>query len=422
MKINWEKLLIIYGFVAPMPILTFMGMTWFSWATILFGLFILSLILRKRCIVWKWNFYGVIFLFTIISSIICLMTNMPSYWRIPQYKNIIWEIMYFAIFMFFLTSKDADSAFFLKGIYYSSIFQMFWGFLQFTLFNVMQIRINDIIFGDLLRMQTRELTQTKGNSIALSGMCWNVGNLVALMCFGYFFCNSTILKLLFIMFSLLSGSRTLLLGMCVCVAGDIYIHKTKKPHLKKKTLGLIVLIGVIIIVMMLSNQQLLTLVTEKINYLFMAFSKDFLANQTSSKIHRRYWVTIGQVAEWNGMLHNLLGWGNGCSGYPFSEIFGQFLGDQWVVECDYINRLWSFGFTGFILWYGWFVKMLLKGRKIDKRYLVLFSAILIEGVTYNAIQGWCYLTLLVIFSDVIRKQNTFQILENMRSVTKKKLD
>lgn len=407
-----KKLLLLYGFIAPMPILTFMGVTWFGWATMLFGIAILCRIIGKKKILLKWNFYCVILVTVIISSLICLMTDLPAYWKVEQYKNIVWEVMYFSIFMWFLISKEDDASVFLKGIYYSSIFQMFWGFLQFVFYNVMQIKINNIIFGDLLKMQTRELTQLKGNSIALSGMCWNAGNLAALMCFGYFFCDSTFLKVMFIAFSLLSGSRTLLLGMCICVIGDLYIHKNEKISLNRNTIIWALSIVTVMVVIIFNNRLILTHLIEKINYLIEAFSRENLSSQTSSKIHLRYWLTIGQVAKWNGTIHNLFGWGNGCSGYPFSAIFGQFVGEQWVVECDYINRLWSFGFVGFFLWYGWFIKMMLNGLKIDKKYFFLLFAILIEGITYNVIQMWSYLTLLIFFSDVMKEKNVFNIMQN----------
>ena len=103
----------------------------------------------------------------------------------------------------------------------------------------------------------------------------------------------------------------------------------------------------------------------------------------------------------------MFGWGNGCSGYPFSTWYNQYVGDSWVVECDFINRLWNFGYIGFALWYGWYGYNVVKSAKIDKRYVVLFAALLRMGVTYNVMMGWCFMTLLLIFTFIAKKRNIF---------------
>ena len=407
-----KKILIFWGAISTMPILTLFGNTWFTYVSLVMGIYYLLKESSKSKLSVKKNFYIIIFVFAIISSIICLVSSMEDYWRNDQYKNIVWEILYLIIFLHFLSSKKNEAIYYIKGIYYASVIQVFWGFLQLVFHFLLRIELNDVLFGELFHMQTRALTQYKGDSIALSGLCWNVGNLGALVCMGYMLTSNPAMKLIFIVFSLLSGSRTLLLGMIVCVFGEfvlLIIGKLKKIKCTKIFLIMAVLIFAALVLAI--NTSFFELITSKITYLMNAFSSDFLKSQTSARIHSRYWITIGDVTAWSGLLHSLFGWGNGCSGYPFAEIFGQFVGEQWVVECDFINRLWSFGYIGFTLWYGWFAWLIIKSLKIEKKYVVLFVAILIEGITYNVVMGWCYLGLLVFFSFIYKKVNVFDELK-----------
>ena len=129
-------------------------------------------------------------------------------------------------------------------------------------------------------------------------------------------------------------------------------------------------------------------------------SLDYLHTQSSSTVHARYWTSVPIVTQWNGVLNNLFGYGNGCSGYPFAILYGQYDDHNWVVECDYINNLWSFGYIGFALWYSWYGNHVFKGKKLDKKFLVLFLGLLVEGITYNVTFNWCFLFLLFVFIEI----------------------
>ena len=218
-----KKILIFWGAISTMPILTLFGNTWFTYVSLVMGIYYLLKECSKSKLSVKKNFYIIIFVFAIISSIICLVSSMEDYWRNDQYKNIVWEILYLIIFLHFLSSKKNEAIYYIKGIYYASVIQVFWGFLQLVFHFLLRIELNDVLFGELFHMQTRALTQYKGDSIALSGLCWNVGNLGALVCMGYMLTSNPAMKLIFIVFSLLSGSRTLLLGMIVCVFGEFVL-------------------------------------------------------------------------------------------------------------------------------------------------------------------------------------------------------
>lgn len=409
-----KRVLTFWGAVSTMPILTLFGNTWFTWMTLIMCAYYFFKECFFRTMKVKVNFYLVIFAISVFSSLACLISSMPQYWKDVQYKNIIWEILYLIVFFYFVSSKRNESTYYIKGIYYAAIIQVFWGFLQLLFHYVLKTELNDLLFRDLLHMQTRSLTQYKGSSIALSGLCWNAGNLCALICIGYLLTSRRILKFIFIVFSLLCGSRTLLLGIFVCVFGDL-ITTSFKGRVKIKKFNIIAAIGIAVVILFVFalNKSLFELATNKIDYIFNAFSSDFLNSQASSKVHSRYWKSIFDVTAWSGLFHSLFGWGSLCSGYPFSVIFNQYVGEQWVVECDYINRLWNFGYVGFFAWYGWYLLLMVKSIRLDKKYLVLFGALLVEGITYNVIMEWSFMALLVIFSFIYKDINLFEEFDSL---------
>jgi hypothetical protein len=148
---------------------------------------------------------------------------------------------------------------------------------------------------------------------------------------------------------------------------------------------------------MTARPQLFSAIIEKLNYMLDSFSGSYLATQTSSKIHTRYWITIPKVTRWAGWVRGLFGFGINCSGYPFTSLFNQFPGEPWVVECDYIDYLWNYGYVGFALFYVMFFKNIIRSLKINKKYAVVILGILVEGVTYNVLFNWCFLTMILCF-------------------------
>lgn len=411
---NFEKgYLTLYGFFSTMPILTLFDNTWFTWMTIVFVIYVI-VIKRTNLKIHK-TFYFAVFACSIISAMVCLFTDMPDYWHNIQPKNVMWEVLFLVVFIYFYKNRtDTDAIYFIKGVYFAAIFQMCWGVLQFVFYSMFQISINQVIFGDFLHMQTRMLTQYKGNSIALSGMCWNVGNLAPLIVIGYSLTNSMILKIAFLCFSVISGSRTMLLGMVASVAVECIISVVKrKKKIKLRHVLVIVSFFVLGIVTLLCINPVRIAVFDKVNDLMQAFSKASLTTQSSARVHARYWTTIPRVTQWSGVIHSLFGYGLGCSGYPFSVLLNQYVGEEWSVECDYISKLWSTGYVGFVVFYTWLGSQIMKAKKINPRFLVLFGGILAEGITYNVMFNWCTLTILLLIALVSLKRDPFNELANI---------
>lgn len=409
-KLLEEKLLFWYGFVATMPIIQILGMTVFTWYTLGMVVFLLASKMNCLKIQNKVIVFIAITISTMVSSIMCLMGNLPNMWKASQLKDCIWQICYLIIFIAYCNKGQFKKCiFYIKGIYYSALFQMGWGILQLATYAVTQISINKLLFYDILHVQEAAYIQTRGNSIALTGLCWNAGNIAPLLVIAYTFSKSTWIKIFVVLFSLLSGSRTALLGVAVCIMIDIFFFliQYKKRVSPKIIMGIIfslILCGVVL----LFNREWASIILNKVSETLSSFSVGYLKTQSSSRIHSRYWKTIFQVMEWNPLINNLFGYGSNCSGYPFAILYNQYADHAWTVECDFIGYLWNYGFIGFILWYAWYLFEIIRGLKIDKKYFILFGGFLVEGIAYNITFNWCYVFLLMLFIQIMYKRDAFK--------------
>ena len=222
LNVNEKKYIfyILFGFFSCMPLISIKGYTIFIWLS---GVFIIMSIIegimkddfgkyRSYC-----NWYLLIVIFSIISAVICLTSSMVEKWKVNQLKNLVLVIIYYLIFVIFASDNTSKKAiYFLKGLYYSAIFQVLWGGMQ-LLFYKKGLLLNDIVFIDILHMANESVTQIKDTGIALSGLCWNAANMAALTVFGYIYTKKNYIKIMFIIFSIICGNRTVLIGILIAV-------------------------------------------------------------------------------------------------------------------------------------------------------------------------------------------------------------
>ena len=398
-----EKLLAIYGFLGTMPIIEFFGFTVFTWLSLAILLYAL---ITKRTIPKPSRPVRILGLITVIlavSTAVCFTGRIPQYWKTMARNHMIWQLVYFLVLMYYLSRNRIRTInYYIKGVYYAAVVHSVWGILQLLVYSVSKISINKLLFYDILGVEMAEYVQMRGNSIAITGFCWNAGNLAPLIVIGFVLSPSIYSKLFFLFVTVISGSRTAIVGILVCVIVEygIRLFKHLRKRIKKRTMFIILLIlagaaGVVII-----KQDMVSSLMVRVQEMITSFSGDTLTTQASSRIHTRYWTSIPKVTGWNDLIHNLIGYGPGCSGYPFAAIFDQFSDHAWTVECDFIKNLWEMGYIGFIVWYGWYGMSIVRGMKIDKKYLYLFAGLLAEGVTYNVTFNWCYILVIILFANI----------------------
>lgn len=398
-----ERVLLIYGIFGTMPIVELFGFTAFTWLTLI-SLVFMFLNRRLKAEMNKKAFPFIAFMvLTLFSALLCLVSDMQGWWKTLQIANIVWHICYLLLVLGYFSPEGSKKCiYYIKGVYYASFIHAFWGILQFGIYEIFHVAINKLLFFDLMHIARAEYVQMRGNSIAMTGLCWNAGNIAPLLVIGYVFSPSLFAKLFFVAITFLSGSRTGITGIVACLFIDLvlWIFRRHREKLKASYIVGFISLAAIGCILIVANGKMINSVIERIQHMQEMLSPDFLNTQSSAQIHARYWTSIPEVTKWNDLLHNLFGYGIGSSGYPFAMIYNQFVGDVWSVECDYINILWSFGYVGFIVWFGWYFYNFVKGIKLDKRLLVLFAGLLVEGVTYNVTFNWCLIFVLFIFVEI----------------------
>lgn len=404
-----EKLLFLYGLLGTMPILEFMGFTVFTWLTLAVSAYILFHISDNHQISRTAVYFGIVSGMAIISSLLAPLGNQPGYWKTLAIKNMVWQLLYLLIMIYYLSGTQISKcAFYIKGVYYAAVAHAVWGVLQLLAYKLTGVAINKVIFYDILGNPAASYVQTRGNSIALTGFCWNAGHIAPLVLIGFMLSPSPYLKLFFLAFSAISGSRTLIVGMIACVLLELARLILRHPNAVNRRRVLIALAAAVLVFLAgAMRPNLVRQLVARVSDLLGMFSGEFLHSQASSRVHARYWTSIGTVTRWNGLIHNLFGYGLGCSGYPFAVLFDQFSDHAWTVECDFIDNLWGTGYLGFTLWYVWYLYSIARSWKVDKRYLSLFLSLLAAGVTYNVTFNWCYLFLIMTFGCIASGINIF---------------
>lgn len=407
LTLSFDEFMFIFGILAPMPIISFFGITAYVWCILICGIYTFL----------KWSSEGfiisrkielsylLIIVFTIISYIFCFI-RMPDIWTSDLVKSLIQYICLILVFIYFSGCRNKKPLFqYIKGIYISSLIQMIWGYLQ-LLFSYFSIDINYMVFNKLLKM-AEITTQQQFGRLKISGFCWNAGNLAPLIIFGYVYTKNKYLKLAFIILSLLSGSRTMILGMGVClILQCLQFLKTKK--IKKNIFAFIVFVIIFGVIFILLNynavNNFITRLTNQLNII------ENISTEGSTNTHYFYLASVLDVTRRNSLLSNLVGYGPGCSGYVFTHFYNYYSDiGKWNVECDYINMLWNYGYIGFVLYYFWYIKNVLIVVKIDKKYLVMFFTFLAEGFFYNITFNWMELLIIIIFILDKKGTNIFEI-------------
>lgn len=408
---------ILFGFFSCMPLISIKGYTIFIWLS---GVFIIMSIIegimkddfgkyRSYC-----NWYLVIVIFSIISAVICLTSSMVEKWKVNQLKNMVLVIIYYLIFIMFASDSTSKKAiYFLKGLYYSAIFQVLWGIMQ-LLFYKKGLLLNDIVFIDILHMANESVTQIKDTGIALSGLCWNAANMAALTVFGYIYTKKNYIKILFVIFSIICGNRTVLIGIVIAVMLEIlWNFLIDNLKIRYGWLVTLTIFGFLVAIFIVFNSDIRNALLNKAQSIVNIFSLSTIKTQGSASIHSRYLTSVLQLLKRSSIEHCLFGYGLGNSGYPFTEYLGQWNWldlDAWVVECQHIDWLWSTGIVGFVLNLSWLVFYMYKGGKsgYGKKMMLFLAVVLIQGFFYNIIFNWCLIAIMCIIVVFENKGQLYQ--------------
>ena len=420
-----EKLIFFWGVVGPMPLLEIAGLSFFSVFIVLVMFY--GIIKSKKVFIGKERnvlIYALLTLLAPISALRCLISDMPAVWKNEQIKNIIWYIIYFVVFAMYANRRNFHKlkAYF-YGVFLSGLIQLVWGYFQLFIYNITGKSLNDIIFIDLLNVSRGFATQYKGNTIALSGMCWNAANMAPLMVFLYCFTSSPFIKIAIILLSLLSGSRTVLVGIVICVVVEGIQWFKKKRISSKKLIGLFVTTPILvmgIVFFLIFKQGLMSNMLEKMSTLLDSFSTQHMSQEGSAFVHIRYITSIGDIVQRSGIINSLFGYGLGCSGYPFALYYHQWggiSGGAWSTECDYTYYIWGTGLIAFVIRYVWYMKNCIKSKNVNPGYFLFFISYFIQALTYNVSFNWNLLLILFLIVYITYHED-FTAIESRKGNTK----
>lgn len=412
----YSTALLLFGILAPMPIISLFSITMYVWGIMILGMIALIEWVNQGRMKLDRQFdraFAAVILTWLISYLICAI-RMPAKWTNGLGTGFVQTCFLIVVYIFFSQRKKVQYlAYYIKGVYISSIIQMIWGYAQ-ILCDAIGIDLNTIVFRDTLHMVKEIATQYQFGQLKVSGLCWNAGNFAPLITFGYIYTKNSYLKVAFFVLGFLSRSRTLMMGLLVSTAIElIATRKIKTTVSKKKVVFLAVAVTVIVIVFVTNIDSISKKVMEIANLLDI---KNRVRTEGSANTHLYYLTSIPAITMKNDLLSNLFGYGPGCSGYPQSELMNFYAdSDKWSIECDYVNQLWSYGYVGFVVYYCWYLKNIVKTIKLDKKYIVLFIVFLFEGLLYNITFNWVLFLIISVFLLAKSKVNIFKLDKTMLS-------
>ena len=406
----YSTALLLFGILAPMPIISLFSFTMYVWCIMILGMIaFVELVNQGRLKLDKRSdlaFIAVIVTW-LISYLICVI-KMPAKWNSGIGTSFV-QLCFLIVVYFFFSQREKVQylVYYIKGIYISSIIQMVWGYAQ-LLFDAIGKDLNTIVFRDILHMMGEYATQYQFGRLKVSGLCWNAGNFAPLITFGYIYTKNRYLKVAFFMMGFLSGSRTLMMGLLVSAAIELMVTNKFKTTISKKKIVFLIATVTAILIAVLSNIDIVLKKIVEITDLLDIMSR--VKTEGSASTHLYYLTSIPAITMKNDLLSNLFGYGPGCSGYAQSELMNFYAdSDKWSIECDYVNQLWSYGYVGFVVYYCWYLKNIVKTLKLDKKYVVLFAAFLFEGLLYNITFNWVLFLIISVFLLEKSKVNIFKL-------------
>ena len=379
----YSTAVLLFGILAPMPIINLFSITMYVWCIMILGMIALVKWVNKGRVKLDKQYdraFAAVIATWVISYLICAI-RMPAKWTSGIGTSFVQLCFLIIVYIFFSQKEKVQYlAYYVKGVYISSIIQMMGEYA----------------------------TQYQFGRLKVSGLCWNAGNFAPLITFGYIYTKNSYLKMAFLLLGFLSGSRTLMLGLFVgAIIEWILVGKFKATITKKKMIFLAVAIIVVAIVFLTNRDIVFRKVMEIADLLDI---KNRVKTEGSANTHLYYLTSIPEITIKNDFISNLFGYGPGCSGYAQSELMNLYVtSDKWSIECDYVNQLWSYGYIGFVVYYYWYLKNLVKTIKIDKKYIALFAAFLFEGLLYNITFNWVLFLVISIFLLAKSKINIFKL-------------
>lgn len=406
----YSLLLFIDGIFSTFQIIQVAGTTVFSELMLIS---VVYLLVKDKNISIKKN-DGFVWKYIILISISELMIftiklRNSSEWKNSSLKKYI--ILVLVMLFFYVIEKNYETRVraFVKGLHVSCLIQVFWCYLQFILEKWRDIDINQMFFS----VSQYNLTGQK----VITGLHVNAGILAPTIIFLVFYDRRWWVKLLSILIFFIAGTSTMLICGCTVIVlyGVHHLSLHHKRSISKKNfieIALIVILVILGIIVLSSSQKD---IFERILDMFESMGdrigtiKDKQFTDGSTFVHTRYYTSLFTIMSSLGIMNILFGFGIGCAGVPFVEIFNQYPQLIYVPESDIMAYIYDVGIIGFVAFYILFIMIIKKGKKIDWHYMAFMIVILVGGVFYGMQLNWVILFEWICMSCINNKKNIFDL-------------
>ncbi len=352
-----------------------------------------------------------VFLSFLISTVACqFSTTWLSYRKAAIAEFILLIPVYFTYaYLEYATQDNCELLSILKkGVQCACVIQLVWCLLQFVLYRLWTIDLNQIVFVNILHT-VESASHYKAGAFLPSGMCWHAAFMAPVAAISYMIFDNWVIKGLAVLDAIVCNNATALIVICICVFLDFIFQLRRCNETKKiRAQSLAAVLVLIVLIPYVMKTGIWKTVLEKVVYIIQRITGSAF-DGGSADAHIRYYTDYPKVLQRSSLIQILFGYGLGCSGYPISVIKGQYDAlKSWAVESDVIDILVSRGVFGFFIFYGWIIRIAARGIKTDYRYFVLAVALAAGGITYNIQFDWVILIELMLWLSLKRNVNFFQ--------------
>ena len=382
------------------------------------GFTILMLAYYKKLYFIKNPLANCFFIGMVITMITAVFNNVQdSYVSTAVYMTLVAIPAYFAVAYLGVYLKKYPSKWEVirNALKLMCIIQMVWCLLQFILYKMAEIDLNQIVFVDKLHLLEYASFYKGGEVFMPTALCWHPIIMAPVLTLAYFLFNNIIVKIIVLFESLIVGNSTVLIVVCICVCLDLF-HGAYLIFRKGKTQRIVIsclIAAFVLLFLVLGFTHVLDSVFEKLMYVFGRITGG--EADASTEAHIRYYTGYRDVLGISNIGQIIFGYGESCSGYPYSQLFGQYRYlANWAVETDIMNILVSRGIVGFLMYYINLLQIIICGRKIDYRYMLFMIAMILAGITYNVQFSWVVFIELMMITAIDQRINFFGDQRNKR--------
>lgn len=405
-------LLYLMVFFSSLVVFQFNGRTFFLYLQIIFC--IVFIFVYKKVVILPSLLVNMIFLQFILTVISGITGNMTESYKKASLVLALYMIpMYFSVSSCFSLIKNDNSILILikKAFKAMCFFQLLWIPLQYFMYHIGGIDINQVIFVDTFKLLDNA-SFIRSWVYYPSGFTWHSAVLAPMFVIAFFLFKSLPFRTLIFIDAIICGNSTALIGVLVCAClYFVYIlidkYKKKKYTLKAKSIIIgMLFVGIMLII--LFRFSLIQVISDRIIYLWTRLFGNEI--DASTEAHLQYFADYVTIFQNSSLFQILFGYGEGCSGYTISQMYNRYTSlGNWAIECDIINILVNRGIVGFVLYYVFLMYIAIKGRKKDIRYFIVMISILIQGFGYNVQWDYVFFIELIMFFSLKLNLNFFEI-------------